>query len=108
MFHLTFRERKILLAIGILIAAGSLIKHLGVVKFSQPVLKISYDSGPVDINRASLKELESLSGIGKVIAERIIKYRLEYGSFKNLKDLKKVKGIGSKKADNINKYVVFK
>lgn len=116
MFNLTFRERKILLAIGVLIAAGSLMKYLGLAEFPEPTPKVSFkkaslkksDSRLIDINRASSKELEEISGIGKVIAERIVKYRFKYGSFRNIKDLEKVKGIGPKKAGGINKQVVFK
>lgn len=50
---------------------------------------------PLDINTASAKELAIiLDGVGPKIADRIIAYRNENGSFKSIDDLMKVKGIG--------------
>lgn len=48
----------------------------------------------VNINRAELKELEGLPGIGKVKAQAIIDYRAEHGAFENIENLTRVKGIG--------------
>lgn len=49
---------------------------------------------PVDINTATSEELQTLPGIGPAIAERIIAYREEHGSFASVEDLLNVKGIG--------------
>lgn len=51
-------------------------------------------SGPVDINMATLDELQTLKGIGPALAQRIIDYREEYGPFTSVEDLLNVKGIG--------------
>ena len=48
----------------------------------------------ININRASAKELESLPGIGPVLAARIIEYRKSNGPFTSVDDLKKVPGVG--------------
>ena len=56
----------------------------------------STPTGPININQASQSELESLPGIGQVIAERIIEYREKNGPFKSKEELKEVKGIGDK------------
>lgn len=49
----------------------------------------------VNINTASVKELQTLEGIGRNVAERIVQYREAHGPFKRGDDLKKVEGIGA-------------
>ncbi|MDP1852029.1 MAG: ComEA family DNA-binding protein [Candidatus Planktophila sp.] len=51
-------------------------------------------SGPININRATATQLDSLDGIGPVIARRIIEYRKSNGPFATIVDLQKVSGIG--------------
>ena len=51
-------------------------------------------TGKVSINSANKPELDSLPGIGPVLADRIIKYRSANGPFSALEDLLKVSGIG--------------
>jgi len=50
------------------------------------------------INEADKEALISVKGIGPKIAESILKYRLEYGPFKEGADLMKISGIGPKRA----------
>lgn len=54
-------------------------------------------SGPININRATTAELETLTGIGPVLAQRIVSYRKVNGPFILLEDLEKVSGIGTSK-----------
>ena len=49
-----------------------------------------------NINTGSKEELESLPGIGPVLAQRIIEYREKAGYLKRIEDIKKVKGVADK------------
>jgi competence protein ComEA len=60
----------------------------------------------VNINTASGEQLQDLPGIGKVVAERIIAYRTENGSFASAEDLLKVKGIGDATLQKIRSRIV--
>jgi competence ComEA-like helix-hairpin-helix protein len=51
----------------------------------------------VNINTASATELEGLPGVGKVIAERIILHREQYGPFRREEHLMMVRGISDRK-----------
>jgi len=62
-------------------------------------------SGPININRATLAQFDSLDGIGPVIAKRIIEYRKVNGPFATVEDLQKVSGIGVAKFANIKSKV---
>jgi len=62
-------------------------------------------SGPININRATLRQLDGLEGIGPVIAGRIIEYRKKNGSFLTIDDLQKVSGIGAAKFAQIKSKV---
>lgn len=48
----------------------------------------------VNINQASPADLEKLKGVGKVLAGRIVEYRLSKGRFSSVDGIKDVKGIG--------------
>jgi len=57
----------------------------------------SVHTGPININRATAKQLDELDGVGPVIAQRIVDYRKKNGSFISVDDLQKVSGIGAAK-----------
>lgn len=58
-------------------------------------------SFPVNINSADADTLTALPGIGRVLAERIVAYRRQNGSFRAIEEITKVEGIGEKKAEAI-------
>ena len=70
----------------------------------KPTLKkVSFKNytGMVNINRASIAQLDSLPGIGPVLAARIIEYRKTHGPFVAIEDLRKVRGIGARLFEEI-------
>jgi competence protein ComEA len=62
--------------------------------------KISADN-PLDINRATIAQLDTLPGIGPVTAQRIIDYRTKAGRINAVDELKKISGLGGVKFEEI-------
>lgn len=51
----------------------------------------------VDLNTATLEQLEALPGVGPVLAQRILDWRTQHGSFTSVEQLDEVSGIGPAK-----------
>lgn len=60
-------------------------------------VKKAEQSGPININRATAKQFEKLTGVGPVLAKAIVDYRAANGPFITIEDLDKVSGIGPAK-----------
>ncbi|HRE03601.1 MAG TPA: helix-hairpin-helix domain-containing protein [Ilumatobacteraceae bacterium] len=62
-------------------------------------------SAPIDINAASVAELDALPGVGPSTAAAIVEYRSSVGPFASVEDLLHVRGIGAAKLDAIRDLV---
>lgn len=72
-----------------------------------PIMEtLDSESQKININTASISELESLSGIGPQKAQEIIRYREEEGNFKSIEELTNVSGIGVKTFEKLKDDIV--
>ncbi|MFB3896330.1 MAG: helix-hairpin-helix domain-containing protein [bacterium] len=65
-------------------------------------------SGKININTATVSELDILPGIGPKLAERIILYRQQHGPFKRIDDIVLVSGIGPKRFEQMKNQITVK
>jgi len=65
----------------------------------------SFAFAAVDLNSATIDELESVKGIGAKKAQAIVEYRQANGPFKSVNDLQNVKGFGEKSVKKLKKDV---
>ena len=82
---------------GAVAAAGGVATATGGGSASAAAGSATAPGAPVNINTASLEELDALSGVGPATAQKIIDYRLASGPFKTVDDIKNVSGIGDAK-----------
>ena len=66
---------------------------------------VFYSEERININTATKDQLLELPGIGDTLAERIIEYRTEFGSFYDVGELREIKGIGDKLLREILPYI---
>ena len=64
--------------------------------------------GPVDLNTATIEQLDALPGIGPATAQKIVADRTENGPFRSVDDLLRVTGIGAKKLDALKDLVTVR
>jgi competence protein ComEA len=62
-------------------------------------------AGLIDLNTASVAELDTLPGIGPVIGQRIVDFREFYGPFESIEQLEEVEGISPAMVDRIRPLV---
>ncbi|MFI5708914.1 helix-hairpin-helix domain-containing protein [Kribbella sp. NPDC051620] len=60
---------------------------------------------PIDLNTATLAQLDSLPGVGPVLAQRILDWRNEHGRFTTTDELQEIPGVGPKKYESLKPHV---
>jgi competence protein ComEA len=70
-----------------------------------PATPAGTPDGKIHLNQATASELDSLPGVGPVIAERIVSYREKNGPFESIEDLLDVPGIGEAKLADLRDHV---
>lgn len=68
---------------------------------------VSEQSAKININTANSQELDKITGVGPVIAQRIIDYRDKNGPFQKIEDIKKVNGIGDIKFEKMKSEITI-
>ncbi|PWR17363.1 competence protein ComEA [Micromonospora sicca] len=61
--------------------------------------------GPVNLNTATLAQLDALPGVGPVLAQRILTHREQHGGFRSVADLRQVEGIGDARYEQLKDLV---
>ncbi len=61
--------------------------------------------GPLDLNAATLDQLQNLPGLGPVLAQRIVDWRTAHGRFTNVDELQEVSGIGEQRLEDLRPLV---
>lgn len=74
---------------------------------SEPPGSLRSPRGKVDVDRATLEELDALPGVGPALAERIIADRRAHGSFGSLEALDAVSGVGPTLIKRLSPHVTF-
>ncbi|WP_405090833.1 ComEA family DNA-binding protein [Micromonospora sp. NBC_01392] len=62
-------------------------------------------AGPVNLNTATLAQLDALPGVGPVLAQRILDHRDQHGGFRSVADLRQVDGIGDARYEQLKELV---
>lgn len=62
-------------------------------------------AGPLSLNSATVEQLDTLPGVGPVLAQHIVDHRVEHGGFRSVAELREVTGIGERRFAEISPLV---
>ena len=81
---------------------------VGVSLSAAPSHKKKLPAHPIDLNTATVEQLEELPGIGPVTANKIIAFREKSGPFRKVEDLLAIPRITKSRLDKLRPYVTVK
>jgi competence protein ComEA len=76
--------------------------------FSAVAAKKKPPAHPIDLNSATIEQLEQLPGIGPVTAKKIIEFREKSGPFRKVEDLLAIPRITKVRLEKLRPYVTVK
>jgi competence protein ComEA len=74
----------------------------------EPITTPGPTGAVLDLNSATAEALETLPGVGPVLARRIVEYRTSHGGFRRVDDLLQVKGVGPRLLERLRARVVIR
>jgi len=89
-------------------AAMLALTFLAILAFAGSALaKKTPPTHPIDINAATVKELEELPGVGPTTAKAIVEFRAKSGRFRRVEDLLVIRGISESKLQKMRPYITI-
>jgi comEA protein len=110
MLSFTKQEKLVLIFIGLIVLAGLSLNFYqkSTAYFDlQKIIDEQKSPPAINLNRASLQDLASISAIGPALAEAIINFRNLNGPFKSLEELKLIKGINESRLKQIKTFLTL-
>jgi competence protein ComEA len=87
------------------LAWGLLLAFAAVTLMPAAILAHPQASSKININTASVSELQQLPRVGPKVAQRIVDYREKHGKFERIEELMKVQGIGEKTFEQLKNQI---
>lgn len=89
----------------LILLSGALAGPAGAMTPPHPLALEDERGEVVDVNDATVEELQEVPGIGPTLAGRIVAFREEFGPYERVDDLLDVEGIGVKSLERIRPHV---
>lgn len=106
MLSLSNQERRAVLFLLTIALTGLCIDFFAkTIPGIQGVVKINERTIGIDINKASYADLRRIRGVTGKLAQKIIEYRKEHGSFRDIEELKEIKGIGDYRYERLRAFL---
>ena len=100
-------RRRIVTVVALMAVLALALTPAAMAKSGAEKMASQLEKGSLDINTASLEELQMLPGVGEKTAESIQTYIKENGKIASAEDLMNISGIGVKKLMNIKPFLKF-